>query len=248
MIVLKSANELEKMRVAGQMVAEILALLKEQIVPGITTIELDRLAEAECKKRKAIPAFKGYGGFPYAVCASPNEKVVHGFPDDRPLQDGEIISIDFGVLYDGYHGDSAFTAPVGVINKDVQHLLQVTEESLIKAIEASVVGGRLSDISHAVQSHVEKEGFSVVREFVGHGIGSKLHEAPQVPNYGPRGQGPRLKEGMTLAIEPMINVGKPGVKVLDDGWTAVTIDGELSCHFEHTIAITENGPEIFTAL
>lgn len=248
MIVLKSANELEKMRVAGQMVAEILALLKEQIVPGITTIELDRLAVAECQKRKAIPAFKGYGGFPYAVCASPNEKVVHGFPDDRPLQDGEILSIDFGVLYNGYHGDAAFTAPVGVINKDVQHLLQVTEESLFKAIEASVVGGRLSDISHAVQSHVEKEGFTVVREFVGHGIGSKLHEAPQVPNYGPRGQGPRLKEGMTLAIEPMINVGKPGVKILEDGWTAVTIDGELSCHFEHTIAITENGPEIFTAL
>jgi methionyl aminopeptidase len=248
LIVLKSAKELEKMRVAGQMVAEILAILKERIVPGITTIELDRLAEKECRKRKAIPAFKGYGGFPYAVCSSPNEKVVHGFPDDRPLQDGEILSIDFGVVYDGFHGDSAFTAPVGEISKDARHLMKITEESLNKAIEASVVGGRLSDISYAVQSHVEKEGFSVVREFVGHGIGSKLHEAPQVPNYGPKGQGPRLKAGMTLAIEPMINAGKPGVKVLEDGWTAVTIDGELSCHFEHTIAITENGPEILTAL
>ncbi len=236
------------MRVAGRMVAEILAILKEQIAPGITTIELDRLAEKECRKRKAIPAFKGYGGFPYAVCSSPNEKVVHGFPDDRPLQTGEILSIDFGVLYDGFYGDSAFTAPVGEISKDARHLMKITEESLNRAIEASVVGGRLSDISYAVQSHVEKEGYSVVREFVGHGIGSKLHEAPQVPNYGPKGQGPRLKAGMTLAIEPMINAGKPGVKVLEDGWTAVTIDGELSCHFEHTIAITENGPEILTAL
>jgi methionyl aminopeptidase len=248
LIVLKSAKELEKMRVAGHMVAEILAILKERIAPGITTIELDRLAEMECRKRKAIPAFKGYGGFPYAICSSPNEKVVHGFPDDRPLKEGEILSIDFGVLYDGFHGDSAFTAPVGEISKDVQHLLKVTEESLDKAIEASVVDGRLSDISYAVQSHVEKEGFSVVREFVGHGIGSKLHESPQVPNYGPKGQGPKLKAGMTLAIEPMINAGKPGVKVLEDGWTAVTIDGELSCHFEHTIAIMENGPEILTTL
>ncbi|PLY01130.1 MAG: type I methionyl aminopeptidase [Desulfuromonas sp.] len=248
MIVLKSANELEKMRVAGRMVAEVLAIMKERIAPGITTIELDRLAEAECKKRKAKPAFKGYGGFPYAICASPNEKVVHGFPDNQPLQEGEILSIDFGILYDGYHGDSAFTMPVGKIDEKTEFLLKITEESLLKGIEASVVGGRLSDISNAVQTHVEKEGFSVVREFVGHGIGSKLHEAPQIPNYGPKGQGPRLKAGMTLAIEPMINVGRPGVKVLEDGWTAVTIDGELSCHFEHTMAVTENGPEILTAL
>lgn len=248
MIILKSAKELEKMRVAGRMVAEILALLKERIVPGVTTFELDQLAERECRKRNALPAFKGYGGFPYAVCSSPNEKVVHGFPDKRPLQEGDILSIDFGVLYDGYHGDSAFTAPVGKINAETEHLLKITEESLGRAIAASVVGGRLSDISHAVQTHVENEGFSVVREFVGHGIGSKLHEAPQVPNYGPPHQGPRLKEGMTLAIEPMINAGKPGVKILEDGWTAVTTDGKLSCHFEHTIAITENGPEILTAL
>ncbi len=248
MIVLKSAKELEKMRVAGRMVAEILAILKERIVPGVTTIELDRLAENECRKRKAVPAFKGYGGFPYAVCSSPNEKVVHGFADDRPLQEGEILSIDFGVLYDGFYGDSAFTAPVGDVKPEVRRLLRVTEESLAKGIEAAVVGGRLSDISHAVQTHVEKDGFSVVREFVGHGIGSKLHEAPQVPNYGPKGQGPRLKAGMTLAIEPMINAGQPGVKILDDGWTAVTVDGQLSCHFEHTVAITDNGPEIMTAL
>ena len=230
------------------MVAEVLTLLKERIVPGVTTAELDRLAESECRKRKAIPAFKGYGGFPYAVCASPNEKVVHGFPDNRPMQEGEILSIDFGILFDGFYGDSAFTAPVGKIDEATSHLLKVTEESLYKGIEASVIGARLSDISNAVQTHVEKEGYSVVREFVGHGIGSKLHEAPQVPNYGPKGQGPQLKQGMTLAIEPMINVGKPGVNILEDGWTAVTIDGELSCHFEHTIAITENGPEILTAL
>jgi len=248
LIVLKSAKELEKMRVAGRMVAEILAILKERIAPGVTTIELDRLAEKECRQRNALPAFKGYGGFPYAICSSPNEKVVHGFPDDRPLKEGEILSIDFGVLYDGFHGDAAFTAPVGEITPAVRHLLKITEESLTQGIAAAVVNGRLSDISHAVQEHVEKEGFSVVREFVGHGIGSRLHESPQVPNYGPRGQGPKLKAGMTLAIEPMINAGKAGVKVLEDGWTAVTIDGELSCHFEHTIAITENGPEILTAL
>ncbi|PLX73100.1 MAG: type I methionyl aminopeptidase [Desulfuromonas sp.] len=248
MIVLKSAKELEKMRVAGRMVAEILAILREKVAPGVTTLELDRLAEAECLKRKAKPAFKGYGGFPYSVCASPNEKVVHGFPDNRPLKEGEILSIDFGVLYDGFHGDSAFTAPVGKIDEKTSLLLKVTEESLAKGIEAAVVGGRLSDISHAVQAHVEKDGFTVVREFVGHGIGSNLHEAPQVPNYGVPGQGPRLKAGMTLAIEPMINAGQPGVKILEDGWTAVTIDGALSCHFEHTIAVTENGPEILTAL
>lgn len=230
------------------MVAEILAILKERIAPGITTIELDRLAETECRKRKAIPAFKGYGGFPYAVCSSPNEKVVHGFPDERPLKEGEILSIDFGVLYKGFYGDAAFTAPVGRIDENAGRLLKVTEESLYKGIDAAVVGGRLSDISHAVQSHVENKGFSVVREFVGHGIGSRLHEAPQVPNYGPQGQGPRLKAGMTLAIEPMINAGKPGVKILEDGWTAVTIDGELSCHFEHTIAVTDNGPEILTMI
>jgi methionyl aminopeptidase len=236
------------MRAAGQMVGEILALLREKIAPGVTTAELDRLAEDECRKRKARPAFKGYGGFPFSICSSPNEKVVHGFADDVPLQDGDILSIDFGVVYDGFFGDAAFTAPVGRIDPEKARLLESTRRSLDLAIEAAVVGGRLSDISHAVQTYVEKEGFSVVREFVGHGIGRHLHEAPQIPNFGPPGQGPRLKAGMTLAIEPMINAGKPGVRILDDGWTAVTIDGRPSAHFEHTVAITEDGPEILTAV
>jgi len=248
LIVLKTAADLAKMRMAGRMVAEILAMLREKIVPGVTTLELDRLAEAECRKRKALPAFKGYGGFPYTVCSSPDEKVVHGFPDKRPLTEGEILSIDFGVLYDGFYGDAAFTAPVGTIDAATRHLLEVTEDSLACAIAAAQAGNRLSDVSHAVQSRVEPEGYSVVREFVGHGIGRKLHEAPQVPNYGVPGQGVRLKPGMTLAIEPMINAGVAGVKILADGWTAVTQDGKLSCHFEHTVAITENGPEILTRL
>lgn len=248
MISIKSAHDLKKMRVAGQMVAEILHLLREKIKPGVTTRELDLLAESECLKRKAVPAFKGYGGFPYTICASPNEKVVHGFPNDVPLVDGDILSIDFGVLYDGFYGDSAFTYPVGNIDKTTQQLLSVTENSLEAAICAAFVGNRLSDISCAVQSTVEAGGFSVVRDFVGHGIGRKLHEAPQVPNYGTPGQGVRLKHGMTLAIEPMVNIGGPEVKVLQDGWTAVTRDNKLSCHFEHTIAITDNGPEILTRL
>jgi methionyl aminopeptidase len=245
-IILKSREELGRMRVAGRMVAEILSLLQEKIVPGVTTLELDRLAEAECIKRQARPAFKGYGGFPFTICASPNEKVVHGFADDRPLCEGDILSIDFGVIYEGFFGDAAITVPVGKIDKDLQRLLQVTEESLTRGIAAAVVGGRLSDISFAVQSFVEKEGFSVVREFVGHGIGKQLHEAPQIPNFGKAGQGPRLKAGMTLAIEPMINAGGSGVTILDDGWTAVTTDGKYSAHFEHTVAITDNGPEILT--
>jgi methionyl aminopeptidase len=246
-IILKSREELRHMRVAGRMVAEILSLLREKVVPGVTTLELDQLAEAECRKRKARPAFKGYGGFPYTICASPNEKVVHGFADNRPLCEGDILSIDFGVIYEDFFGDAAITVPVGNIDKKLQRLLQITEESLNRGIAASVVGGRVSDISSAVQSFAEKEGFSVVREFVGHGIGRQLHEAPQVPNFGKPGQGPRLKAGMTLAIEPMINAGGPGVKILDDGWTAVTTDGKYSAHFEHTVAITDNGPEILTA-
>lgn len=246
MVALKSASELQKMRVAGQMVGEILALLRERIVPGVTTAELDAFAEKECQKRKARPAFKGYGGFPFTICASPNEKVVHGFADQTPLVEGDILSIDFGVLYDGFYGDAAITVPVGRISTQAQRLLQVTEESLDQAIGAAVVGGRLSDISHAVQAWVEPAGFSVVREFVGHGIGRQLHESPQVPNFGVRGQGPRLKAGMTLAIEPMINAGVPDIKILADGWTAVTADGALSAHFEHTVAITEDGPEVLT--
>ncbi|HEX9614900.1 MAG TPA: type I methionyl aminopeptidase [Bacteroidota bacterium] len=248
MIVLKSRAELDQMRVAGEMVAEILELLRERIRPGVTTRELDRLAEAECLKRKARPAFKGYGGFPFTVCASPNDQVVHGFPNEIPLTEGEILSIDFGVVYRGFYGDAAMTIPVGSIDDDKAKLLRITKRSLELGIEAAVIGGRLSDISSAVQTCVEKEGYSVVREFVGHGIGRELHEAPQIPNFGPPGQGPRLKAGMVLAIEPMINMGRPEVKILEDGWTAVTVDGRPSAHFEHTVAVTEDGPEILTRI
>ena len=248
MIVLKSAAELQKMRAAGRIVAEILARLAELIGPGITSGELDRLAEEECLRLGAKPAFKGYGGFPYTLCASPNDRVVHGFPDQRPLQEGDILSIDFGVLYRGFYGDAAITVPVGRIDDGTARLVTATREALDRAIAMAVPGGRLSDISHAVQSWVEPQGFSVVREFVGHGIGRKLHEAPQLPNFGEPGQGPRLKPGMTLAIEPMINAGVPGVKILEDGWTAVTQDGRRSAHFEHTVAITERGPEVLTRI
>jgi len=247
-ITLKSRAEIKKMRSAGKIVAEILALLKECVAPGITSLELDSLAEAECKKYRARPAFKGYGGFPYCICASPNEKVVHGFPNSSPLDDGDFISIDFGVIYNGYYGDAALTIPVGKVSAEKQHLMDVTECSLRAAIEKAVVGNRISDISHAVQSTVEYEGYSVVREFVGHGIGKRLHEAPQVPNFGLPGQGPRLKAGMTLAIEPMINAGCPEIRILSDGWTAVTQDSRPSAHFEHTVAVTEDGPEILTVL
>lgn len=246
MIVLKSAAELETMRAAGRIVAEILALLETRIKPGVTTAELDALAESECLRQGAKPAFKGYGGFPYAICASPNDRVVHGFPDRRPLEAGEILSIDFGVLYRGYYGDAAITVPIGEIDAATSRLVEVTRTALAEAIAKAVPGGRLSDISHAVQAWVEPRAFSVVREFVGHGIGRQLHEAPQLPNFGAPGQGPRLKPGMTLAIEPMINAGSPGVKILEDGWTAVTQDGRRSAHFEHTVAITESGPEILT--
>jgi methionyl aminopeptidase len=245
-IVLKSAAELGKMRAAGRIVAEILAQLEEMVRPGITTGELDRFAEQACLRQGAKPAFKGYGGFPYALCASPNDRVVHGFPDRRPLVEGEILSVDFGVLYQGYYGDAALTVPIGQVDAETAKLVEATRESLAQAIGKAVPGGRLSDISHAVQSWVEPRGFSVVREFVGHGIGRQLHEAPQLPNFGAPGQGPRLKPGMTLAIEPMINAGLPGVKILEDGWTAVTQDGKRSAHFEHTVAITEHGPEILT--
>jgi methionyl aminopeptidase len=245
-IVLKSPVEIEKMRAAGRIVAETLALLESRIKPGVTSAELDRLAEKECRRQGGQPAFKGYGGFPNAICASPNDRIVHGFPDDKPLQEGDILSIDFGVLYKGFYGDSAITVAIGELDEETQRLVTATRESLARAIEKSVPGGRLSDLSHAVQSWVEPLGFSVVREFVGHGIGRSLHEAPQIPNYGQAGQGPRLKPGMTLAIEPMINAGLPGVKILEDGWTAVTQDGRRSAHFEHTVAITDNGPEILT--
>ncbi|MCD4688122.1 MAG: type I methionyl aminopeptidase [Desulfuromonadaceae bacterium] len=249
MIVLKSRAELAKMRDAGKVVAEILALLKERIKPGVTTAELDSLAEKECRKRGAKPAFKGYGGFPYSICASPDDQVVHGFPNTLPVSEGTILSIDFGVIYRGYYGDSAFTAAVGSINDQKRHLVEITEKSLSLAIEQVCCGGYLYDVARAVQGCVEAEGFSVVREFVGHGIGKGLHEEPQIPNFVPdAGRGVELKPGMTLAIEPMVNAGAPGVKILRDGWTAVTVDGQPSAHFEHTVAVTENGPEILTQI
>lgn len=236
------------MRCSGRMVAEVLELLRDKIAPGVTTLELDRFAENKCKKWKAKPAFKGYGGFPYTICASPNDRVVHGFPNSEPLLDGDIISIDFGLIYDGFFGDSAVTIAVGEVDSKTRKLLDVTMQSLEDGISAAVVGGRLSDISQAVQVRAEAHGYGVVREFVGHGIGRALHEDPQIPNYGTAGHGPQLKPGMTLAIEPMINSGTPAVKVLEDGWTAVTLDGGMSAHFEHTVAVTEGGPEILTKL
>jgi methionyl aminopeptidase len=236
------------MRSVGRMVADVLYQLSEMTVPGVTTLELDGVAEKQCEKWKVRPAFKGYGGFPFSICASPNDRIVHGFPSDTPLLDGDIISIDFGIYDAGFYGDSAVTIPVGTVDAKTTQLLVVTRESLDCGIAAAVAGGSLSDIGHAVQSRVERDGFSVVREFVGHGIGRELHEDPQVPNYGKPGRGVRLRPGMALAIEPMVNVGLPGVQVLDDGWTAVTVDGQRSAHFEHTVAVTENGPEILTCL
>ena len=248
MIVLKTRAEIEKMAAAGKMVAEILAGLREKVAPGVALIELDAYAERETLKRKAKPAFKGYSGFPFSLCCSVNEQVVHGMPSARVLVPGDIVSLDFGVLYGGFYGDAAVTLPVGKVSENAERLMKVTEESLYKAIECADVSHRLSDVSHAVQAWVEPRGFSVVRDFVGHGIGKELHEGPQVPNFGPPGKGPKLKVGMVLAIEPMINEKGFDVKVLEDGWTAVTADGGLSAHFEHTVAITDNGPLILSQL
>lgn len=248
MIILKSPREIERMRVACRYVAEVLAILQEHVRPGVTTLELEEIALRETKKRKAQPAFKGYAGYPYALCCSPNNRVIHGMPNSSPLQDGDILSIDFGVLYDEYYGDAAITVPVGSVSPEARALMTATEESLYKGIDCAVTGGRLYDISSAVQNHVESRGYSVVRDFVGHGIGKKLHEDPQVPNYGSAGRGVSLKPGIVLAIEPMVNQGGYGVKVLEDGWTAVTSDGSLSAHYEHTVALTDNGPDILTRL
>ena len=248
MIVLKSAAEIEKMAVASRMVAEILVGLRELVAPGVTLIELDAFAERETLKRKAKPAFKGYSGFPYSLCCSVNEQVVHGMPSTRVLLPGDIVSLDFGVVYGGFYGDAAITVGVGKISDAAAKLIKVTEESLYRAIDCADVSHRLSDVSHAVQAWVEPRGFSVVRDFVGHGIGKELHEGPQIPNFGTPGKGPRLKAGMVLAIEPMINEKGYEVKVLEDGWTAVTCDRGLSAHFEHTVAITDNGPLILSKI
>lgn len=247
MIICKSSAEIERMRVANALVAEILEALESAVGPGVTTKHLDELADQMIQKAGAVSAFKGYRGYPATLCASINEQVVHGIPSNRQLVEGDIVSLDMGVLLDGFYGDSGITVGVGDIDSDVAKLLAVTKESLVLAISKVHVGSRLSDLGHAVQSHVEANGFSVVREFVGHGIGTSLHEEPQIPNYGEPGRGPRLAEGMVLAIEPMVTLGEPGVKVLDDGWTAVTSDGSLSAHFEHTVVVTAVEPEILTA-
>jgi len=249
MIILKSKNEIEFIREAGKIVAYTHELLREAIKPGISTFELDEIAYKAIIKHNARPSFKGYGGFPASICASKNEVVVHGIPrKDDILMEGDIISIDIGAEYKGYHGDAAKTHPVGKITEDDAKLIKETRASFYKGIEQALVGKRLSDISHAIQSHVEEFGFSVVREFVGHGVGRSLHEDPQIPNYGPPDRGPRLESGMVLAIEPMINQGTYKVQVLEDGWTVKTIDGKKSSHYEHTIAITDNGPDILTKL
>ena len=248
MIVCRSQAEIVTLRQVNQLVGRILAELRQMVRPGVTTEQIDALAEQRVREAGAEPAFKGYHGYPATVCASVNEQVVHGIPSARPLGEGDIVSIDMGARMDGFFGDCAVTVPVGRVAEEATALLRVTEEALFHGIEAVKPGARVSDIGAAVQQHVEAHGFSVVREFVGHGIGTSLHEEPQIANYGPGGRGPRLSEGMVLAIEPMVNAGKPAVKVLADGWTAVTRDGSLSAHFEHTVVVTREGCEILTLL
>lgn len=248
MIILKSQRELNYLRDAGKIVAETLNEVKKAVKPDVTTLELDRIAEQYIKSKGAVPAFKGYHGFPGNICASVNEEVVHGIPGLKRLETGDNVSIDIGAIINGYNGDAAITVPVGAVDAEVEKLIEVTEQSLYKGIEKALAGNRLSDISHSIQTYAEKHGFGVVRDFVGHGIGRNMHEDPQIPNYGLPGRGPRLKPGMTLAIEPMINAGTHEVKTLKDNWTVVTVDGKRSAHFEHTIAITDGGPEILTKL
>ena len=250
-ITIKSQRELDLMREAGKVVAKAKAAVKEAISPGATSREMDSLAEEIIRGQGAIPSFKGYKPtpsmpFPATICFSFNEEIVHGIPGDRAMCEGDIVSVDFGAIVDGYHGDSAFTVGVGEISKEAELLISATEQSLYKGIEHARADSRLTDISNAVQTHAEGLGYSVVREYVGHGIGRSMHEEPQVPNYGSAGRGPKLKVGMALAIEPMLNVGTWRTKVMKDGWTVCTEDGTLSAHFEHTIAITEEGPEILT--
>jgi methionyl aminopeptidase len=246
-IVCKSPSEIDRMRAANMLVADVLAQLAAMVAPGVTTADLDETAERLVRDGGAEPAFKGYRGYPATLCASVNEQVVHGIPSPKTkLKEGDIISLDMGVKLNGFYGDSAVTVPVGRVADDTLALLRVTQEALERGIEQVRLGGRVSDIGHAIQTHVEHNGFSVVREFVGHGIGAALHEEPQIANYGEPGRGPRLAEGMVFAIEPMVNMGKPAVKVLADGWTAVTRDGSLSAHFEHTVAVTKEGPLVLT--
>jgi methionyl aminopeptidase len=247
-VTLRSPREIDKLRRSGQAVRQVLELVRQAVKPGASTMDLERIAIAEMKKLGATPAFKGYHGYPTALCTSINQEVVHGIPSDkRVLKEGDIVSIDTGVVLEGYYGDSAVTVPVGSkIDTTTQRLIRATQRSLDLAIEAAQAGARMGDIGAAVQEVVEGEGFSIVREFVGHGIGTRLHEEPQVPNWGKRGSGMKLKPGMVFAIEPMVNIGNASVKVLADKWTAVTMDGSMSAHFEHCVAITENGPQVLT--
>jgi len=248
MILLKSSQEIAQMAVANRIVAKILTGVKEKIRPGVKTRELDDLAEELCRRHKVQPAFKGYRGFPRSICVSVNEEVVHGIPGERLLKAGDLVSLDFGVKHNGYYGDAAITVPVGEVTPQARLLLKATEESLYAGIGQFKVGGHLTDISHAVQTVVESYGFGVIREFVGHGIGRSLHEEPQIPNFGPPGRGPVLRVGMTLAIEPMTCAGAWQIRILGDGWTAVTQDGSLAAHFEHTVALTESGALILSRL
>ena len=247
-ITCRSADEIAKMRQSGRIVRQVLDHLRDMVAPGVTTMDLERAAEAKIKELGARPAFKGYYDYPCVLCTSLNEEIVHGIPSEkRTLKEGDIVSIDCGVVLDGYYGDAAITVPVGAnIKPELRKLMEVTEASLYRAIEQVKVGNTVGDVGAAVQELVEANGFSVVREFVGHGIGTKLHEEPQVPNYGSRGHGPKLREGMVIAIEPMVNSGKPETRVLGDKWTAVTADGSFSAHFEHCVAVTKDGPVILT--
>ncbi|WP_461613796.1 type I methionyl aminopeptidase [Clostridium sp. Marseille-QA1073] len=246
MIIIKSDMEIEYMRNAGKVVADTLATIEAVIKPGITTAEINKLAEEFILEQGAKPSFKGYGGFPASICASVNDEVIHGIPDNRVLQEGDIISVDCGAVLNGFHGDAARTFPVGKISKEAEELIRVTKECFFKGVEKAKVDNRLTDISAAIQIYAESFGYSVVRDFVGHGIGKSMHEDPQVPNYGIAGRGPKLSHGMVLAIEPMINIGKFNVKVKPNGWTVVTSDGSLSAHYENTVAILNSGPEILT--
>lgn len=248
MIILKSYEEVKKIRESGRIVAETLEELKKYVKSGVLTREIDKIAEECILSKGGTPAFKGYRGFPATICVSVNNEVVHGIPSGRRLEEGDIVSIDLGVIFEGYYGDAAITLPVGNISEEARRLLEITERALYMAIDKAVIGNRVSDISWTIQNYIERAGYSVVRDYVGHGIGRSLHEDPPVPNFGKPGKGPRLKRGMVLAIEPMVNMGGSELMVEENGWTAVTEDGSLSAHFEHTVAITDKGPEILTVI
>lgn len=247
--ILKSPKEIEILRKANALVMEILMTLKEEVKPGKSTYEFEEIALRLCEKKGVKPAFKGYRGYPYALCISVNEEIVHGMPRrEKILKEGDIVSFDFGVIYDGYVGDAAITVGVGEISELAKRLIKVTEEALYRAIEKARIGFKIGDVSFAIQSTVEREGFNVIRDFVGHGVGRSLHEPPEIPNYGKPGRGPKIEAGMVLAIEPMVSAGSWEVKILEDGWTAVTKDGSLSAHFEHSVAVTPSGPIILSAI